>query len=113
MIFFICAIISALQVSLSNQQLSFAAYNCGRAAAVSETESIGKERAIELYESIMNDAMEGEGYVKCEIEVLNGAPWQKGEYIKCTVRCYVDVLMPFTSGVKEHSIIMMIEGGDI
>lgn len=108
-VFLICAIVSATQVALINQQLSTAAYNCGRAAVVSETQGIAEQRANDLFEELGFDIRNPES--ECTIEVLNGGQWKKGEYIKCTVKCYANILMPFTSGVKEQSIIMMIEGG--
>jgi len=109
----ISIIISIVQVSLVNQKLTTAAYNCGRAAAVSETQDIGEQRAEELYEELVGDVINSYGYTACEVEVLDGETWKKGSYIKCTVRTYLDVLMPFSSGVREQSIVMMIEGGNI
>jgi hypothetical protein len=41
--------------------------------------------------------------------VLDGNQWVKGSFVKCTVRVYVNTLLPFTSGVREESIVMMIE----
>jgi hypothetical protein len=32
--------------------------------------------------------------------------------VRCTVRYHINTIMPFTSGVREYSIVMMIENGD-
>ena len=53
--------------------------------------------------------MGGTPYVPFEMEILDGAKWEKGSFVKCTVRIYVETLLPFTSGVREESIVMMIE----
>ena len=111
-IFLVMCIISSAQVALLNQSLSNAAYNCGRAAVVSESETLAVERANEIYSQLVGEPDGADGYIACEIEVLGG-DWEKGQYIRCTVRKHIDVLMPFTSGVRSQSIVMMIEGGDI
>ena len=113
-VFFICVIASAAQIGITNQNLSYAAYNCCRAAAVSETEIIGNARAYEVYGKSINISNSIQyGYTPCEITLLDGEPWQKGSYIRCTARYHIETLMPFTSGVREQSIVMMIENGDL
>ena len=114
LVFFVCVVASAAHIGITNQNLSFAAYNCGRAAAVCETQSTGVARAKSMYEKTINtENASKHGYVPCEIELLDGKGWEKGSYIRCTVRYHIDTLMPFTSGVREQSIIMMIENGDL
>lgn len=110
----ICFISSAVVVGTTNQRLSFAAYNACRAAVVSDTFDSAEDRAIESYE--MNvcsiaEATKDHSFIPCEIEIVGGGDWQKGSMVKCTVRSYVRTLMPFTSGVREQSITMMIENG--
>ena len=105
----ICFIISSAQVSVINQKLSYTAYNCCRAAVVSETEVIAQDRAESVYTETFGAL--SNSYTSCQIDLLDGANWGKGSYIKCTVRYDIDVLMPFTSGIREQSIVMMIENG--
>jgi len=109
-IFLVCCVVSAFQVAIANQELSYAAYNCGRAAVVSDSYELGSDRAKDVYGAIIEGSGDG-SYIPCEIELLDGETWGKGAYIKCTVRLYVDVLMPFTSGIREQSVVMMVENG--
>ena len=114
-ILLICFIISAVQVGSVNQQLTFTAYNACRAAVVAETEDIARERAVAMYETnvcSVADATKEVSYVPCEIKIVDGSEWKKGSLVKCTVRYYISTYMPFTSGVREQSITMMIENGD-
>lgn len=108
-------VVTSAQIGTINQNLTYLAYNCGRAAVVSETQEVGIARANEVYEYKYNiaEVTSNHNYVPCEIEVIDGNGWQKGSMIKCTVRLYVDTLMPFTSGIREQSITMMIENGDL
>lgn len=112
MMFIILFIISIAQIGVINSELQQAAYNCGRAAVVSESEVIAESRAEAMYMQLIGPNTSGHSYTQCEIEVLDGADWEKGSYIRCTVRYYADVMMPFTSGVREQSVVMMIEAGD-
>ena len=115
-ILLICFIIAATQISITNQNLTFAAYNCGRAAVISETYNIAEKKANEIYLAEMGDVGSDAAhysFIPCELEVLNGEEWEKGSYVKCTVRYYISTMMPFTSGVREQSIVMMIENGDL
>jgi len=83
---------------------------------ISETYNIAEKKANEIYLTEIGDAGSNaaqHGFIPCELELLNGEEWEKGSYVKCTVRHYVDTMMPFTSGVREQSIVMMIENGDM
>lgn len=108
-------VVSSAQIGTINQDLSYLAYNCCRAAVVSETQDVGVARAKEVFEYKydIDEITAQHNYVPCEIEIIDGNGWQKGTMIKCTVRLYVDTLMPFTSGIREQSITMMIENGDL
>jgi hypothetical protein len=108
----ICCLIAAAQVSITNQRLSYTAYSSCRSAVVSIDENTARDRGYAIYESIMGDPNANSGgvtYVPFEMTVLDGNQWIKGSFVKCTVRVYVKTLLPFTSGVREESIIMMIE----
>lgn len=110
----ICCIIAAAQVSTVKQRLSYTAYNSCRAAVVSADEATAAARGEAIYEGAIGDiaavsTMGGTPYVPFELEILDGAKWEKGSFVKCTVRIYVETLLPFTSGVREESIVMMIE----
>lgn len=108
----ICAIIASAQIAYTNQSLNYCAYNACRSAVVSEDMSIAKERAQNAYDQQMGTENANKySYTSCELQILDGASWQKGSFVKCTVRYYVGTLMPFTSGVREQSIVMMIENG--
>ena len=110
----ICCIIAAAQISIVNQRLSYTAYSAARAAVVSVDETTARERGLAVFESIMGDSavsQSGVSYIPFEMTVLDGAPWVKGSFVRCTVRVYVRTLLPFTSGVREESIVMMIETG--
>lgn len=110
----ICCIIAAAQVSTIKQQLSYTAYNSCRAAVVSTDEATATARGPAIYKDAIGDISEvstlgGTAYIPFELEILDGARWEKGSFVKCTVRIYVETLLPFTSGVREESIVMMIE----
>lgn len=113
-IMLICCIIAAAQVSTVRQQLSYTAYNSCRAAVVSSDEASARTRGMAIYEDTIGDIstvsnLGGTAYQPFELEILDGAGWEKGSFVKCTVRIYVETLLPFTSGVREETIIMMIE----
>ena len=115
-IMLICCIIAAAQISITNQRLSYTAYNACRSAVVSVDETTAHERGLAIFESVMGDSatlvsQSGVMYEPFEMEILDGNPWVKGSFVKCTVRVYVRTLLPFTSGVREESIVMMIESG--
>lgn len=105
------AIVSAVQIGIMSQKLSYTVYACGRAAAVSEERASGVQRAYEIYDEIMGTDYTEDGYIPCEIEVLNNEAWGKGAYIKITVRHKIDVLLPFVPDSRTESIVMMIESG--
>lgn len=110
--FMLVAIVSAVQLGLVSQKLSYAVYSCGRAAAVSEDSTSGIARATELYDEIMGLDYLEDGYIPCEIEVLDNESWEKGSYIRITVKYKIDVLLPFIPDSRTESIVMMIESGD-
>lgn len=110
----ICCIIAAAQVSLTKQTLTYTAYNACRAAVVSVDETTAVERSKAVYESSIGTVADisqlgGAVYEPIEIEVLDGGQWEKGNFVRCTVRLYIDTLLPFTSGIREETIVMMIE----
>lgn len=112
----LCGVVSSTQVGVMNQTLNYTAYDCCRSAVVSETYDLAKKRAIETYEVNMcsiSNATKNHNYTPVELEIVDGPGWEKGSLVKCTVRYYIEPLMPFTSGVREQSITMMIENGDL
>lgn len=107
----ICGIIAAAQVSHINQTLSYCVYNACRAAAVSDSKDLAEERAKSVYANQMGlENSEEFDYEPCMLE-LTGDTWEKGAFVKCTVKYYIKTFMPFTSGIRTQSIVMMIENG--
>lgn len=108
------AIISATQIGYINQTLNYCAYNAGRAAVICDSEAVARQYVLQTYQTQFGmQNMMRYGYSPFELEILNGDDWEKGAFIKCTVRYYVRSATPFTSGVREQSIVMMIENGDV
>lgn len=109
------AIISVMQITLSEQQLAYNAYSVGRAVATSPRQ----EEAIMRANAVMRNSY-GDNFVNGESNV-NGntwysisalsenATWKKGEFIEVCVYQYVKPYLPFTEGVRARSIVMMIE----
>lgn len=113
-IMLICCIIATAQISTVKQQLSYTAYNACRAAVVSTDETTANERGTAIFEDSIGSisdvsALGGSTYAPFELAVLDGGRWEKGNFVKCTVRVYVQTMLPFTSGIREESIVMMIE----
>lgn len=114
-ILLIFIIVGATEISIVNQKLTYTAYDCCRAAVVSETMDSAEDRAIEMYEyhlCSVSEATKDHSFIPCELTLVDGTEWEKGSLVKCTVRSYLNPLMPFTSGVREQSIVMMVENGD-
>ena len=125
----ICAIIASAQITLASQRLTFAAYSTCRAAVVAEKEDLAKERGEAILKSLYGTNFNslqfvkesttlGEAYDDNEVNrvieyVGTEAKWIKGDMIKCTVYQKITPLMPFTSGVRAQSVIMMIECGEL
>lgn len=114
-LFLICAIIAATQIATTNQALSYCAYNACRSAVVSDSYSVAQRRATEIYTQQfgMDNAIKY-GYTPVTLELMSPASatdWGKGKYVKCTVKVHIDTIMPFTSGERTQSIIMMVENG--
>ena len=128
-IMLICAILSSAQITVANQKLVFSAYSAARAAVIAETEPLAKDRAEAVLKELYgNDFTEieftkranGIGFslkdqeVRCTIEYIGEkASWIKGDVIKCTVYQKITPLMPFTSGIRSQSVVMMIEHGEL
>lgn len=120
----ICSILSAEQISAEKQKLTYAAYVVGRAAVVCENEEYAEARTDAMMQELYgNDFVDGgfqnslkpaqgcsDTYYSLEL-VGDGTEWQKGNMVKCTVYRYITPLMPFTSGYRESTIVMMIENG--
>lgn len=104
----VCAIISAAQIAYTNQTLNYTAYSCARSAVVCENFSDAESRAATTYSYQFKNPQNG----GCELELISSS-WEKGNFVKCTVWYDIDTLMPFTSGVRTQSIIMMIENGGL
>ena len=126
----LCAVLSSAQITVANQQLTYAAYSAGRAAVVAESEDLASERAEAVLDVLYGDRYQGisftradadalglslgNGEVYCKIQYLGtGASWIKGDVIKCTVYQNLNPIMPFTAGVRAQSVVMMIENGEL
>lgn len=109
----IWAIVGAAQIANANQKLNYCVYNTCRAAVVCDGYETAQQKAQEMYElQFGTDNFSDHGYEPYTLELISDdGSWEKGQYIRCTVRYYVETLAPFVSGVRESSIIMMIENG--
>jgi ABC-type Na+ efflux pump permease subunit len=109
--------ISTAQIGTFNEKLTTVAYNSCRAAVVCETSTKALKEAKTVYKH--NLTPNTTEYVKLEIlkdeegntygNPLDAEEWVKGNYVRCTVYYKLDTLMPYTSGVRTASIVMMIE----
>lgn len=106
----IFAILSATQIDLTKKKLDYCAYNACRSAVVSDSYTAAQEHANQIYAlSLGSENAAYYGYTPCSLEIVDGGNWVKGAYVKCTVQYYIETSMPFTSGIRESTIIMMIE----
>lgn len=110
----IMAIVAATQIANINQALNYCAYNACRTAVVSDSYAAAEQRVQESYElQFGTENSRKHGYEPVSLEMINpGETWKKGNFVKCTVRYHINTIMPFTSGVREYSIVMMIENGN-
>lgn len=110
----IMAIVAATQIANVNQALNYCAYNTCRTAVVSDNYAAAEQRVQEAYElQFGSDNYQRHGYEPVSLELIDPSiPWQKGNFVRCTVRYHINTIMPFTSGVREYSIVMMIENGN-
>lgn len=120
----ICAILSATQLSIERQRLSYATYSVCRAGVVCENETYAEARTDAMMQELYGDEFidggftmtlgskpkNGDTYYKLEL-VGAGADWKKENMVRCTVYRYVTPIMPFTSGYRSETIVMMIENG--
>lgn len=114
-IVFIWTIVGAAQISDANQKLNYCAYNTCRSAVVCDGFETAQNKAQETYELQFGvDNYTTFSYDPCTIELIGtDDTWEKGRYIRCTVRYYVTTLTPFISGIRESSIVMMVENGGV
>lgn len=112
-IILIWAIVGASQISNINQKLNYCAYNTCRSTVVCDGIETAELKAQEVYElQFGTNNYEQYNYEPYTLELLgDGNTWEKGQYVRCTVRYYINTLAPFLSGVRESSIVMMIENG--
>ena len=110
----IWAIVGAAQIASANQKLNYCVYNTCRSAAISDCYEDAEIKVKELYELHFGKENYLEhGYTPVTLDLIGDKDeWEKGKYVKCTVRYYVSTLAPFASGVRESSIVMMIENGE-
>jgi len=87
-------------------------YTAGRAAVVSDT----KERANKRAKRIAKETLKGTGgglrdsSIKTSIALLDSnKKWEKGKFVRVKVEAYVKAVMPFTSGKRTSTIVMMVE----
>lgn len=105
-------IITTTQVAHINQALTYCAYNACRSAVVSDNKSTAEQRADQTYNlQFGTDNSSTYGYDGCSLELLGSKKWEKGAFVRCTVRYHVDALILFSDGIREQSIVMMIENG--
>lgn len=110
----IMAIVASTQIANINQALNYCAYNTCRTAVVSDNYAAAEQRVQESYElQFGSENYRKYGYEPVTLELIDSSlPWQKGNFVRCTVRYHINTIMPFTSGVREYSIVMMIENGN-
>lgn len=107
-------VVGIAQISTTKEQLQNICYNAGRTAVVCDS----KDRAENAAKKIVKNAfgsLSNRNNVKIEIlrDSSNSNPsWEKGNYIRCTVTHYVNVVIPtFSNSDKTMStyLDMMIE----
>lgn len=110
--FIFCAMVAVAQVGLIRQKLEYTVYTAGRAAVVSDT----KERANKRAKRIAKETLRGTGgglrddSIKTSIALLDSnKKWEKGKFVRVKVEAYVKAVMPFTSGKRTSTIVMMVE----
>lgn len=109
----VASLVSFTQIATTRESLQYIAYTSGRSAVVSEDFDTAKTRASEIAKIQMDSVAftSGEPEVIIEIVDENNA-WIKGNYIRLTVSCQVDTLIPAMSGKYKSEIVMMIERND-
>lgn len=110
--FIFCAMVAVAQVGLIRQKLEYTAYTAGRAAVVSDTKSRAKERAAKIAKESLKGTGGGlkDNSIKTSVVILDSnKKWEKGKFVRIKVEAYVRAVMPFTSGKRESTIVMMIE----
>ena len=99
----IIVVLTVAQVGYAKQKLTYAAYTVCRSVVVSKDEETANANAQTLTTEILGDTGQ------YNLELLDTASWEKGQYVRCTVSVSVDTLLPGTSGTRSESIVMMIE----
>lgn len=120
------AIIAAIHISSVEQKLSYAAYSVCRSAVICENKEYAQDRSAALMKEmygkkyiqsgfdtkVNTDGKYNDGDTFYTLELVgDNATWAKGNMIKCTIYQYVDSSVPFTSGFRAETIVMMIENG--
>ena len=109
----VASLISFTQIAMTREALQYVAYSSGRAAVVSETFDTAVIRAEEIARLQMESVAFTNGEPKVEVRIIDeNRAWVKGNYVRVTVSCKVDTLIPTMSGNYSNEIVMMIERTD-
>ena len=127
LVFLIYAVASIAIITITQQQLMFAAYSATRIAVVQDNEAQAHEKAAEivttmfpqasLYKGEGSGVKRGSGGSSFSMKLLaenpeGGSSWKKGNMLLLSVSKDVRVFMPFSSGVYTQSITMMVENSE-
>lgn len=109
----VASLVSFTQIATTREALQYVAYSSGRAAVVSETFDTAVIRAEEIARLQMESVAFTNGEPEVEIRVIDeNRAWVKGNYVRVTVSCKVQTLIPAMSGSYSNEIVMMIERTD-
>lgn len=103
LVFFILLVITIHQVTTCENQLIYAAYSGGRAAAISFDLETAKENLTEKVESLYPDAE-----MTATISI-GGSEWKKGNVAQITVSQELSPILPIWKGIHSRRLGVMIE----
>lgn len=98
-----------IQLSLATGSITKNITAISRAASVCTSMEDARIQAQNVAENILTDRSISQ--VSVDVEYAgNTTKWESGGYITVTVRCYIDTLEPMTSGYREKTVLVAIEG---
>lgn len=97
-------LMGVMNYSIESQQLTTACYTAGRAAAVSQSASLAKSRALAVLKIVYNEI--DDDSLKIEYE---DNTWEIGKMMTISVNHHIDSIFPFPEMTIQRSLVMMIE----
>ena len=98
----IFTIISVYQVAMCEERLIFAAYKCGREAAMAYDYDDAVKRAEAARDEVAPNA-------ELRIDVQNGNVWVKGNFVRISISEELTTAFGFQNGIHCREYYMMIE----